>query len=228
VGEENGVDERAIEQSPLKRAFEQLLSTDVRLFLGARGFTQRDNAFRRSRGPLYDVIGFQGNWHNGSTPSHGYFINVGIGSTEVDSTWPYENLGDWPLYGCLLDRRWESVVPDLPYEIRFGRATDTVAFADALCESLGHVIAVFDEFDCTSTLVRYAVENNLLIQYERTCCYLAAVDDGDTLIAYVGLLHDRFGHQERWSIFSRRISEVTGAWTSTLVQLGLLEHVDET
>jgi hypothetical protein len=174
------------------------------------------------------VIGFQGNWHNGSTPSHGYFINVGIGSTEVDSTWPYENLGDWPLYGCLLDRRWESVVPDLPYEIRFGRATDTVAFADALCESLGHVIAVFDEFDCTSTLVRYAVENNLLIQYERTCCYLAAVDDGDTLIAYVGLLHDRFGHQERWSIFSRRISEVTGAWTSTLVQLGLLEHVDET
>ncbi|MDT5129718.1 MAG: hypothetical protein QOH54_5362 [Mycobacterium sp.] len=222
------MDERAIEQSPLKRAFEQLLSTDVRLFLGARGFTQRDNAFRRSRGPLYDVIGFQGNWHNGSTPSHGYFINVGIGSTEVDSTWPYENLGDRPLYGCLLDRRWESVVPDLPYEIRFGRATDTVAFADALCESLGHVIAVFDEFDCTSTLVRYAVENNLLIQYERTCCYLAAVDDGDTLIAYVGLLHDRFGHQERWSIFSRRISEVTGAWTSTLVQLGLLEHVDET
>jgi hypothetical protein len=48
------------------------------------------------------------------------------------------------------------------------------------------------------------------------------------LIAYVGLLHDRFGHQERWSIFSRRISEVTGAWTSTLVQLGLLEPVDET
>jgi hypothetical protein len=48
------------------------------------------------------------------------------------------------------------------------------------------------------------------------------------LIAYVGLLHDRFGRQERWSIFSRRISEVTGAWTSTLVQLGLLEHVDET
>jgi hypothetical protein len=228
VGEENGVDERAIEQSSLKRAFEQMLSADVRLFLGARGFAQRDNAFRRSRGSLYDVIGFQANWHNDNTPSHGYFVNVGIGSTEVDSTWPYENLGDWPLYGCLLDRRWESVVPDLPYEIRFGRATDMVAFADALCESLGHVIAVFDEFDCTSTLVRYAVENNLLIQYERTCCYLASVDDGDTLIAYVGLLHDRFGHQERWSIFSRRISEVTGAWTSTLVQLGLLEPVDET
>jgi dTDP-D-glucose 4,6-dehydratase len=41
-------------------------------------------------------------------------------------------------------------------------------------------------------------------------------------------LHDRFGHQERWSIFNRQISQVTGAWTSTLVQLGLLDTVDET
>lgn len=222
------MDELISEQSPLKRAFERMLSKDVRPFLGARGFTQRDSVFRRRRGPLYDVIEFQANWHNDDSPSHGYFINVGIGSTEVDSTWPHENLGDWPLHGCLLERRWESVVPDLPYEIRFGHATDMDAFADALCEGLGHVIAVFDEFDCTSTLVRYAVENNLLIQYDLTCCYLAAVDDGDTLIAYVGLLHDRFGLQERWSIFSRRISEVTGAWTSTLIQLGLLEPIDET
>jgi hypothetical protein len=220
------VAERAIEQSPLKRAFELMLSTDIRLFLETRGFTQRDNAFRRSRGPLYDVIGFQENWHNGNTPSHGYFVNVGIGSTEVDATWPYENLGDWPLFGCLLNRRWESVVPDLPYEIRFGHATDMVAFADALCEGLGHVVAVFDEFDCTSTLVRYAIEHNLLIQYEQTCCYLAAIDDGDSLTAYVGLLHDTFGHQDRWSIFSRRISEVTGAWAPRLVRLGLLESVD--
>jgi hypothetical protein len=220
------VAERAIEQSPLKRAFELMLSTDIRLFLETRGFTQRDNAFRRSRGPLYDVIGFQENWHNGNTPSHGYFVNVGIGSTEVDATWPYENLGDWPLFGCLLNRRWESVVPDLPYEIRFGHATNMVAFADALCEGLGHVVAVFDEFDCTSTLVRYAIEHNLLIQYEQTCCYLAAIDDGDSLTAYVGLLHDTFGHQDRWSIFSRRISEVTGAWAPRLVRLGLLESVD--
>lgn len=161
---------------------------------------------------MYDAIAFQENWHNGNTPSHGYFINVGIGSTEVDATWPYENRGDWPLFGCLLNRRWESVVPDLPYEIRFGHATDMAAFADALCEGLGHVVAVFDEFDCTSTLVRYAIEHNLLIQYEQTCCYLAAIDDCDSLTTYVGLLHDTFGHQDRWSIFSRRISEVTGAW----------------
>jgi hypothetical protein len=97
VGEESVVDEREIEQSPLKWAFELMLATDVRPFLGARGFTQRDNAFRRSRGHLYDVIGFQANWHNGNTPSHGYFINVGIGSTEVDSTWPHHGRDD-PTY----------------------------------------------------------------------------------------------------------------------------------
>jgi hypothetical protein len=50
------------------------------------------------------------------------------------------------------------VVPDLPYEIRFDYATDMSEFADALCEGLGWVVAVLDEFDCTSTLVRHAVE----------------------------------------------------------------------
>lgn len=219
---------RVEDQSPLRRAFELVLSNDVRPLLKSYGFAKSGRTFRRSRGPLYDMIGFQGNWYNGVTPWHAFFINVGVGSTEVDAVWLDQSRSGMPPNGYLLDRRWESVVPGAPDELRFDHESDMAEFVDGLRVGLTQVVAVFDEFDCTSTLVRYAVENNLLIQYDLTCCYLAAVDDGDTLIAYVGLLHDRFGHQERWSIFSRRISQVTGAWTSTLIQLGLLEPIDET
>ena len=216
--------ERATERPTLERQFELLLSKRVRPFLRADGFTKANKSFRRSRGSLYDMIGFQANWHNGVTPSHGYFVNVGIGSAEVDAVWPGPR--PQPPNGFLFDRRWESVVPELPYEIRFNHTTDMSEFADALCEGLGRVVAVLDEFDCTSTLVRHAVDHNLLIQYERTCCYLAAIGDVDTLTEYVGLLHDRFGHQDRWAIFNREISRATGALTSTLVGLGLLDPVE--
>ena len=159
------------------------------------------------------------------TSTHGYFVNVGIGSTDVDAA--CSGVSPRPPVGHLLDRRWESVVPELPYELRFARTTDTVSFADDLCSGLGQVVDVFDQFDCTATLVEYAVERNLLIAFERTCCYLAAVGDVDTLAGYVGLLRKRFGRQDRWAIFNRDISRVIGAHASVLVGLGLLDPVDQ-
>ena len=216
--------ERVSEQPTLKREFELLLSDGVRPFLRSRGFAKTGTTFRRHRESLYDVIGFQEDWHNGVRPWHGFFINVGIGSAEVDATWPYK--GPKLPIGYLFDRRWESVVPDLPYELSFSQTTDMAGFAAALCDGLDQVLAVIDQFDCTATLVRYAIENNLLIQYERTCCYLATREDQSDLMEYVGLLRDRFGHQERWAIFNREIAKVTGARTSTLVELGLLDPMD--
>ncbi|WP_246231376.1 hypothetical protein [Mycolicibacterium sediminis] len=123
----------------------------------------------------------------------------------------------------LLDRRWESIVPDLPYEVRFDRNTDLIDFAAALCDGLEEVIAVIEEYASTTALVQYAVTYNYLHHYEETCCYLAAIADVDTLAGYVGVLRDRFGHQDRWVNFNRRISEVTGKHTATLLGLGLLD-----
>jgi len=116
-------------------------------------------------------------------------------------------------------------VPDLPYEPRFNRNTDMKEFAAALCEGLRLVIAVIEDFDCTATLVRYATANNLLIAYERTCCYLAATEDVEALAGYVGVLRQHFGHQERWAIFNREISRVSGACARTLVERGVLDPV---
>ena len=74
----------AAERSALKRAYEWVLSDEVAPTLQSHGFTRSDNTFRRSRGALYDVINFQANWNNSVTPWYGFFVNVGIGSTDVD------------------------------------------------------------------------------------------------------------------------------------------------
>ena len=211
------------ENTPLRPQFDLLLSEGVGPFLGSMGFTQHGTKFVRYRGPIYDVIGFQNDWHNDVYTWHGFFVNVGVGSREVDEVWP--GPCPQPPIGFLFDRRWESVVPDLPYEPRFNRNTDMKEFAAALREGLELVVAVIEGFDCTATLVEYATTNNLLIAYERTCCYLAATEDVDALADYVGVLRDHFGHQERWAIFNREISRVSGACARTLVDRGVLDPV---
>ncbi|MCG7595521.1 DUF4304 domain-containing protein [Mycobacterium sp. PSTR-4-N] len=213
------------ETESMKRAYDSMLTTDVPSFLGERGFVRTLNEFRRHRGAIYDVIEFQENWHNGSVRWHGFFINVGVGSTEVDGACAAQGRPKTGRNRHLLDRRWESLVPELPYELRFRPDTDMAAFTAGLCRGLGLLLDALEHIDTTAALVQYAVENNLLIAYETTCCYLAAIDDIETLTSYVATLRDCFGHQERWAGFSRQIRDETGRWASALSERGVLEPV---
>ncbi|MGV0837838.1 DUF4304 domain-containing protein [Mycolicibacterium thermoresistibile] len=211
----------------LQRAYEAMVSADVGPFLRARGFDISDSSFKRDRAPLYDMIDLQPDWHNGTMSWHGFFVNVGIGSTEVDVACPgYERVMH-PLKGSLLQRRWETLVPDLPYEVRFDHRTDMREFAAALCDGFDLVLAEMEKISNTRELVRYAVDNNLLIEYDKTCRYLAAIDDIDTLTEYVTTLHDCFGHQDRWSIFSRNIRTAVGRWARVLREHGLLDPLTD-
>lgn len=213
------------ETASMKRAYDAMMSTEVGLFLGERGFARTGNEFSRRRGALYDRIDFQENWHNGSVRWHGFFVNVGVGSAEVDSACAEQGRPRTGANRYLLSRRWESVVPELPYEMRLRPDTDMAMFAADLCRGLGLLLEALERIDSTAALVRYAVDNNLLIAYETTCCYLAATDDIETLTSYVATLRDCFGHQERWSIFSQEIRAETGRWASTLGERGVLDPV---
>ncbi len=171
------------------------------------------------------MIDFQENWHNGSVRWHGFFVNVGVGSAEVDAACADEGRVRNRANRYLLSRRWESLVPELPYELRLRPDTDATVFAADLCRGLGLLLDALERIDSTVALVRYAVANNLLIAYETTCCYLAATDDIETLTRYVATLKECFGHQERWSNFSRTIRAETGRWASTLSDRGVLDPV---
>ncbi|BBY73976.1 hypothetical protein MPRF_08750 [Mycolicibacterium parafortuitum] len=203
---------RGADRSALKRRYETMVADGVVPVLQSLGFVRSKNTFRRSRGPLYDVIEFQANWNNSVAPWYGFFVNVGVGSVEIDESCPGHSRNLHRPEEFLLDRRWEHLVPEAPYELRFDRSTDMSAFGKRLCENLGLVVAEVERISTTSELVDYAVTNNLLIAYEKTCCYLAASGDLGTLNAYVGKLRDRFGTQDRWEIFSDRISAVAGPY----------------
>lgn len=213
---------REVDRAQLRRSFEGMLSGPVDAFLAERGFQRSGNDFERRRGPLRDRINLQNNWHNGVTRWHGFFVNVGVGSVEVDAACPGHEPALHPPRSLLLDRRWEALAPGAPYELRFDRGTDMASFADAVCADLGRTLSAIESIQSTRHLVEYAVESNLLIAYETTCCYLAATGDMDTLTRYVALLHRVFGDQERWAIFSRRISEAVGPRASALSARGLL------
>jgi hypothetical protein len=130
-----------IADGSLQQAYEAMVSSDVVPFLRARDFDVSGSSFERARGPLYDMINFQADWHNGTMLWHGSFVNVGIGSAEVDTACPGYERAAHPLKGSLLQHRWEHLVPDLPYEVRFDHRTDMRQLTAALCDGLDLALA---------------------------------------------------------------------------------------
>ncbi|PQM45147.1 hypothetical protein C1Y40_04688 [Mycobacterium talmoniae] len=207
----------------LRQTLEQLLSTHVRSFLKPRGFTKSGRTFRRARGPLYDLINFQGSKWNGVTPQHSFFVNVGVGSTDMDAVyleWPDSRK---PPREYVLDRRWERLVPQLPSEVGFDETTDLELFADLLIDGLARVLTCIDAIDTTRALAQWAIDHNLLHHMEKTCSYLASTNDLESLATYVTALRDRFSDDIRWQSFNRKLIEVAGPWASILIGRGLLD-----
>jgi hypothetical protein len=82
------------------------------------------------------------------------------------------------------------------------------------------IVDVIDEFDSSRSLALWAVENNFLHEYEKTCGHLAAVGDVDTLVRYVRILQSRFYDDDRWEFFSRKIVDTVGSAATVLEEHG--------
>lgn len=213
--------------SSLKQTFEVLLSDDVRPFLRERGFAKSHATFRRKRAPLYDMIQFQSSQWNGVTPWHAFFVNVGVGSTEIDAAWPPPGAdrGRAPTY--FLWTRWERLVPGLASELRLDETTDPNELAGQLCDGLDRVLTVIENVDTSWALVERAIARNDSALVEKTCAYLVATGNIESLTQYITALRGEFGNERPWIFINRRITEATGAWASTLVEQGLLDPVPD-
>lgn len=205
---------------------EAVLSGDVRDLLKPLGFSKTARTFTRQRGPLWDMVNFQRNKYNRVTPYQSFFVNVGVGSSEIDAVW--RTFTATPIHSrSIYDQRWESVVPNLPWEVIFDLGTETDTLAALLCEGLERVLPVLEEFTTTDDLVQWAIANNKLHRMEPVCSYLAAIGDTERLRAYIGALRADFGHQPRWEIFNRDLVHATYAISDELIALGILDPLPE-
>lgn len=211
---------RVQDQSPYKRGFEKMLSNDIRPFLREHGYSKNGHRFYRQRPPLYDQIHFQGNYYNNINP-YGFFVNVDIGSTDVDALAPC--LGSrTPPDSFLLSHRWWYLVKGLPGEVRFTSTADIPQTAADVRHGLARLIAELDTFNTTETLVQFMVAHTKLLAYKRVCRYLSATNDITTLRRYITTLRDSFGHETRWTIFNNTLIQAAGAMAPTLIADGLL------
>jgi hypothetical protein len=92
---------------------------------------------------------------------------------------------------------------------------------------LERIVDVIDEFDSSRSLALRVVENNFLHEYEKTCGYLGAVGDVDTLVRYVRILQSRFYDDDRWEFFSRKFVDTVGSAAALLKAQGLVGPVDQ-
>lgn len=205
----------------LRRVFDLMLSNDVRPVLRAHGFTKKASTFRRRRGALYDMINFQGNKWNDPHQQVGFFVNVGIGSTEIDVLGLDNDYGPSE-FDYMIDRRMEQLIAGLPAELRLDRSTDRAVFADELIGYVEQIVTALDAIATTHDLLDNVMQRNGLHKMEKTCRYLAYIGDTESLANYVTRLHDRFADDHRWEFFSRRIRESVDEYGVDLAKLDLV------
>jgi hypothetical protein len=206
----------------LKGRFDALLTDDVRALLGARGFAKSGSTFTRRRGSLYDVINFQGSDVNGTGLLHRFYVNVGIGSVDVDAAAGEAPTARPKLDRCLFQRRWTELVEGAPARIELRPETDLDEVREPLRTQLAAVVTVLDTVATTDALIDLAIERNRLQQMQKTCTYLAAAGDLERLGRYVSTLRQAFGTDSRWAIFNRQLAAAAGPMAADLTAAGLL------
>jgi hypothetical protein len=208
----------------LKARFDALLTDDVRPMLGARGFAKSGSTFTRRRGSLYDVINFQGSDVNGTGLLHRFYVNVGIGSTDVDAASVEPPTARPKLDRCLVQRRWADFVHGAPERTEIRPESDLDEVRESLLAQLAAVVTVLDTVATTDALVDLAIERNRLQQMQKTCAFLTAEGDLERLRRYVGTLRQAFGTDPRWAIFNDQLAAAAGPMAAGLRAKGLLDE----
>jgi hypothetical protein len=208
----------------LKGRFDALLTDDVRPMLGGHGFAKSGATFTRRRGSLYDVINFQGSDVNGTGLLHRFYVNVGIGSVDVDAAAGEAPTARPKLDRCLFERRWADLVDGAPARTEIRPETDLAEVRESLRTQLAAVVTVLDAVTTTDALVDLAIERNRLHQMQKTGAFLAAAGDLQRLRRYVGTLRQAFGTDPRWAIFNRQLAAAAGPMAADLTAEGLLDE----
>jgi hypothetical protein len=202
----------------LKGRFTTLMSEQIRPFLKVEGFSKSGSTFFRRRGRLYDVINFQGSSRNGlGAAEHRFYVNIGIGSTDVDGVADDASPKPPSLADCLVRDRWADFAHGAPTEVNIRAESDPGELADDVRHWLGHALAFIAGVEGTDALVDLAIDGNGLQGMETTCAYLARIDDIERLRRYVETLRDSFGTEARWPVLEGLIADAVGRHAAVLL-----------
>lgn len=104
-----------------KHALDVLITVHVQPFLVSNGFSRSSRIFTRCRGQLYDRINFQGSRSNTGSPQDRFYVNIGVGSQEMDAFYLWWNNNREPSREYVLNKRWEDLVESVPAEVTIGQ-----------------------------------------------------------------------------------------------------------
>lgn len=192
-----------------KHALDTLLTTHIQSFLILSGFSRSRRSFARSRGHLYDRINFQGSRSNSGSASDRFYVNIGVGSQEMDASYLGWNNNRELAQEYVLQKRWEYLVDSAPAEVVIGQDPDREGLPEMILSNLTCALAVINSLKTSSDLARWATEHNGLHCMEKTCNYLLATKDIATLRRYAATLGTRFEHDPRWPQINRSLLTVT-------------------
>lgn len=171
-----------------------------------RGYLGRGPTWRRSEGPFVHVINLQrrkGNsWHRAE-----FYLNGAVYVRALDELLGARVLSVPQEYNGHVRLRPNELPGSMPQSHTVTPDTDVQAVGPIVAANLTALIDAIEGLATVDDVVDY-LSQNLLEQYEQVFAwYLHSGRDAEAQDFVAGLF-ERFGDQDRWKIFARKLEEV--------------------
>ncbi|MCS3780025.1 DUF4304 domain-containing protein [Tsukamurella ocularis] len=211
------------QSTELNQLFDEVLSQGVRPLLREHGFVKSGRSFTRRRGPIYDRIHFQGSSVNSYAPPHRFYVNVDVGSTDIDDAYLGWNNDRRLKTEPILTGRWEQFVDGAPDRVEWDLDTDQAALIEMIRQNVLEALAVIDPLSTTAKLVDWGVAEGGANHLAKLSAYLVTIGDLDTLTIYISRLYSRWSEDSRWPMFSGFLRGAIGEAAEPYIARGLLD-----
>lgn len=191
----------------MKELFNEIISNVIKPLLKRDGYHKKGLNFYKKSEDLIFLLNIQKSHGNSSDNVH-FYINCGIHSSKIDELLGKGELLEPKEYETHFCQRISSLVNSIEDGYTINAETNIEKLKSEIISDIQTVIDFFETIQFTNHLVELMIQKNGLHNYEQLFTYLTLTNNTEGRKIYVKQLYDRFGQENRWSIFEKNMNDI--------------------
>lgn len=191
----------------MKELFDSIIKNTVKPLLSDNRFRKKALYFYCQKDDLIFIIHFQKSQYNHTAHTR-FYINCGIHSLAIDKTLSKAGQTEPDKIIYCYSKRISEIINSTTDGYDITEDTDLNALSNKLTNDLNSALQFFDTVATTDALVNLMIQENGLYNYEELVEYLFVTNNEKELHQYVNALYTRFGSENRWAIFEKKMNDI--------------------
>ncbi|MCY9590994.1 DUF4304 domain-containing protein [Paenibacillus chitinolyticus] len=191
----------------LQQLFKDLIKQDVKPFLSKHGFAKKGLNFSKTTEGLIYLFNFQKSSGN-SADNVMFYVNCGIYAAELAQIQSKEILTAPQETECHFRARIGEIARAVPDRFAITPDTNRDDLRKTLLSGLEEVIHFYETMTSARSIVDYYISGPFLHLGEESFHLLLKSNDAATAKHYLKALHEKYGAENRWTIFENKYKAI--------------------